>query len=107
MLRADTALSFSTVIERSTLASHARGARKFYEPGTNLTKVTVPFNTDPELYHIGDRVRYRVKDRWLDLDLPSVRIVEKKISIAGAGKAEVTLDLTDFTLPDVDTAGAV
>lgn len=106
-LRADAALSFSTVTERITLASHARSARRFFQPGTNLTKVIVPFNVNPESYHIGDRVRYRVKDRWLDVDLPSVRIVEKKVSMAGAGKVDVTLDLTDFMLPDVDTAGAV
>lgn len=107
-LRFDGHASFSTVSEWSTLASHARRARKFYAPGVNLVTGTVPFaRVNPDVYHIGDRVRYRVKDRWTDLDLPAVRIVEKKMTTSGAGHATVTLDLTDFTYPEVDTGGGV
>jgi len=107
-LRSDGSASYSTVSERSTLSSHARRNRKFYAPGVNLVQGTVPFaKINPDAYGIGDRVRYRVKDRWTDMDLASVRIVEKKISMADAGSATVTLDTTDITLPEVDTGGGV
>ncbi len=107
-LRFDGNASYSTVSERSTLSSHARRNRKFYAPGVNLVTGVVPFDkVNPDSYGIGDRVRYRVKDRWVDMDLAAVRIVEKKMNMSGAGAATVTLDTTDFTLPEVDTGGGV
>lgn len=108
VLRLDGSTSFSTVSERATLASHARRARRFYQPGLNL--VTVQHNLvqiDPDLYSIGDRARLIVKDRWNDIDMASVRIISKDIDTSGAGTVSTVLDLTDDTLPEVDAGGVV
>lgn len=107
-LRLDGGASFSTVSERSTLASHARRSRRFYAPGINL--ITVQHNLDaidPDSYDIGDRGRLILRDRFMNIDQENVRIISKEISTSGAGSVNVTLDLTDDTLPEVDAGGMV
>jgi hypothetical protein len=107
-LRFDGGTSYSTVSEVSTLTSHARRARKFFEPGINLLQVETGLDRiDADSYHIGDRGRLQLEDRWMSLDLPAVRIIEKRIDMSGAGKVVLTLDLSDFTLPEVDAGGGV
>lgn len=108
ILRFDGTASYGTVSERTTLASHARRARRFYAPGINL--ITVWHNMDqidPDSYGIGDRARLIVQDRWHDIDMTSVRIVSREIDTSGTGKVTTVLDLTDDTLPEVDTGGSV
>jgi hypothetical protein len=108
ILRLDGTASYSTVSERTTLSSNARRARRFYAPGINNISITHNFrDIDPESYAIGDRARVIVKDRWTNIDQAQVRIVDKEINTSGAGSVKVTLDLTDDTLPEVDTGGAV
>jgi hypothetical protein len=112
-LRFDGSASYSTVIERTTLASHARRARKFFAPGTNLMKVSHTLgrlnsgDLGAETYGIGDRGRLLTQDRWVDLDLPASRIIEKSVDMSGAGQVTATLDVTDFTLPEVDAGGTL
>lgn len=108
VLRFESNTSYSNVSDRSTLASHARANRKFYAPGTNLLPISLSVSKpDVDSYGIGDRVPLSIHDRWLDLELPAVRIVEKKVSMSGAGHVELTVDVTDYELPEVDPGGAV
>jgi hypothetical protein len=108
VLRMDGSASYSTVSQRPTLSSNARRARRFYQPG--ISNITVSHNMkdiDPESYEIGDRARVIFSDRWATIDRSQVRIVDKEVSSAGAGSVKLTLDLTDDTLPEVDTGGSV
>lgn len=108
LLRFDGGTNYSSVSDVSTLTSHARRARKFYQPGINLMEVELGLDrVDVDSYEIGDRGRLQFQDRWMTLDLPAVRIIEKKVSMAGAGKVTLTLDLSDATLPEVDAGGTV
>jgi hypothetical protein len=107
-LRFEGNTNYNNVEVRSTLASHARASRKFFAPTVNLVTVeTALSQPDVDSYGIGDRTRYFTRDRWESVDVPAARIVEKKVSLAGAGKVTITLDLTDFELPEVDAGGAV
>jgi hypothetical protein len=101
--------NYSTVTNRTTLASHARAERLFRSPKLNLLTVKVTeTNPDVSTYRTGDRGRLILKDRMYDLDLPSVRIISREITPAsGAGVVKLTLDLNDFELPEVDAGGAV
>lgn len=106
ILRLDGSTSFSNIQERTTLASHARAIRRFYEPGTNFLKVThLHDKIDPDSYSVGDRGRVLVQNRFHSFDLPAARIIEKKVSVKG--QTEITLDITDITLPETDTGGSV
>jgi len=108
LLRFDGGTNYSTVSDVATLTSHARKARKFYEPGINLLQIETGLNRiDVDSYRAGDRGRLQLQDRWMELDLPAVRIVEKVVDMSGPGKVKLTLDLTDFTLPEVDAGGSV
>jgi hypothetical protein len=99
--------SHSTVTERTTLASHARRERGFYEPGTQTLQVEVSLgNPDVSTYAAGDRGRLIIQDDWQDIDLPAVRILERKI-MPDELKVQLTLDLADNTLPEVDSGGTV
>lgn len=100
--------NFGSVSVRATLAGHARKARKFYSAGIDLVPVeTTLINPDVDSYSVGDRGRYTSSNRWDTHDHPTVRIVEKAVNMAGAGKVELTVDLTDFTLPEVDAGGSI
>lgn len=98
---------FSNVINRSTLSSHARSLRQFYSQKVSQLQVQVGMD-DPDVtvYTAGDRFPVRYKDRVLDLNLPSVRVVEREVR-PDESVVILTLDLNDFSLPDVDEGGAV
>lgn len=99
--------NYSTVTERTTLSSHARRERRFYEPGTQTLQVEVALtNPDASTYSAGDRGRLLIQDDWLDIDLAAVRILERKI-IPDDLKVQLTLDLADYALPEVDAGGTV
>ncbi len=107
-LRFDGSSSYNTVVERSTLASHARRSRKFYAAGMNLVTVRhLMKQIDPDSYGIGDRARLVLRDRWHSIDMSSVRVISKEIDTSGPGRVTTVLDLTDDTLPEVDTGGSV
>lgn len=108
VLRFDGGTNFGNVVDVATLTSHARRSRKFYEPGTNFLTFDTDLDRIPvDSYQVGDRGRLQWQDRWMTLDLPAVRIVEKKVNMAGAGKVTVTVDLVDATLPEIDAGGSV
>lgn len=103
--------NFSSVIERTTLASHARALRLFYASGKQLLTVKTTLDRpDVDSYGSGDRGSLRLEDPWLNgdsaYDLPAVRIIQKEIDYQ-KGEVTLTLDLDDFELPEVDTAGSV
>lgn len=101
--------NYHTVIERATLASHARAMREYLATRLNTLKIKVSL-TDPPIdnYSVGDRGRLTIKDDWYDFSFPAVRVLERVVSPAeGGGVAEVTLDLTDVEAPEVDEGGAI
>lgn len=108
LLRLDGNASYPSVVERNTLFSHARRARKFYSDGTQTVPVEHNWGQiDPDSYAVGDRGRLQIKDRLTDIDLSAARIVSKEVSNSGAGSVKVIMDLTDYTLPEVDAGGVV
>lgn len=103
-LRLDAATSYQDTSDLATLASHARAEREFYEQRLTLFQFTVTLE-DPYIYgyYQGDRCRLVVQDRWLDIDVDSVRILQREIKPEEeGGVAVLTVDLSDLTLPDVD-----
>lgn len=108
VLRFEGKSSYGSVLDRKVLASHARRSRAFYAPGTNFLPVKHTLGKpDADSYGIGDRGRLVIEDRWADTDLGAVRVIEKSIDTAGAGIVDVTLDLNDYVLPEVDAGGTV
>lgn len=107
-LRLDYSTAFSSVVQRDTLMSHARRIRKFYSEGTQILPLQHNFQQiDPDSYNIGDRGRAQIRDRWTDLDVTAARVLSKEINMAGAGSVSTVLDLTDYTMPETDTGGAI
>jgi hypothetical protein len=99
LLREDVT-NYSSVVNRSTLASHARAERLYYAGGTELFNIQVTTGRpDAATYFAGDRGRLRIKDRWIDWDLPAVRIISKKTKPED-GVVEIALDLNDSVLVD-------
>jgi hypothetical protein len=111
LLMREAKTSYSTVIDRATLTSNARAERQYWALSKNLLTVKTTLDRpDVTSYTVGDRGALRIEDRWLGdaYDLPAVRIIDKKISPGSeGGEAELTLDLDDYTLPEVDTGGGV
>jgi hypothetical protein len=102
--------AYSTVTDRTTLASHARNERLFYANSRELlTIVHAIGQPDEETYTVGDRASVRIEDAWLSdggYDLPAARIVQKKVS-PSKGVVEIVVDLDDYRMPEVDTSGSV
>lgn len=107
-LRMDGSASYNTVVDRVTLAAHARKAIQFYAAGVQLVKGTHTFGEiDPDSYSVGDRGSVLIRDRFLELSAPAARVIEKSISLAGAGSVTFVLDMNDATLPEVDAGGMI
>lgn len=105
VLRLDSATSYQDIGDPTILASHARAERQFYEQTLTLFTFTTTLE-NPYVYDYGrgDRCRLHIKDRWIDIDVDSVRILQREVQPeVGGGIVKVTVDLSDLTLPDVDT----
>lgn len=99
--------SNSSIVNTSTLASNARRERLFRKPGIDQLDIVVNiYQPDVSTYGIGDRVRLVITDRWLNVDLPAVRIVARTIS-PDENQVSLTLDLNDATPPESDAAGSI
>jgi hypothetical protein len=108
ILRLDGNASYPSVSERSTLTSHARRARKFFSSGIETVPISHNWGQiDPDSYAIGDRGRLQLRDRWVNIDEAAVRVISKEVDTSGAGSVSTLLDLTDYTLPEVDAGGAI
>ena len=95
--------NYSSVVEIETLASHARAERAALGVPVDILNLRV----DPSLlqysFDSGDRARLKIRDLWLDLDLPRARIVDTSIAPFDRGQGEavgVAVDLSDLTLPE-------
>lgn len=99
--------NYNSVTDRTTLASHARAERLFYSTPTALLDVQVSSRKpDVDIYGKGDRGRLILQDDWVDYDLPAVRVISRTIDYVKQ-TADLTLDLSDYELPTVDTGGTV
>lgn len=102
--------SYSTVVDRTTLASHARQERQFYASARELLNITHTIGRpDVDSYASGDRAALRLEDSWLvdgGYNLPAVRIIQKSVKPT-EGLVEIVLDLDDGQLPEVDATGGV
>jgi hypothetical protein len=100
--------SYSTVVDRTTLASHARQEREFFASARELLNVTHTLDKpDVDSYASGDRASLRLEDAWLidgGYELPAVRIIQKSVK-PNDGLVDIVLDLDDSRLPETDTAG--
>lgn len=90
-----------------TLFDHAQSERMARNAPVQSVSVTI-LNSGAPLngYSAGDRVRLRILDHWVDVDLAAVRIINRTIS-GGRGTPEqaiLTLDLNDAEIP-TDTSG--
>lgn len=116
LLLTEKVTNYSTVTDRATLASHARAERAVLGTKIALLKIRtveasaqgLSLTSASDTYAAGDRVRLVYSDSVYSLDLPSVRIVERKVApFDGDGTITMTLDLSDLVLPEVDASGAV
>lgn len=100
--------SYSTVVDRTTLASHARQEREFFAESRELLNISHTIGKpDADSYVSGDRAALRLEDSWIidgGYDLPAVRIIQKSVKPSD-GLVEIVLDLDDSRLPEVDSAG--
>lgn len=100
----ETHSNYSTVVERTTLASHARAERSFRSPKLHTLPLQVKMQeVDVTAFSVGDRVRLLYRDEWVTLDLASVRVIERKMMpTEETGLVDVVLDLNDTELPEID-----
>jgi hypothetical protein len=98
--------SYSSVTNPLTLHDHAQAERLVLaEPFDQITLAVKPDNPATWAYGSGDRARIVIKDLWLDIDVPSARIVDRSISPFFRTHGEsmsITVDLSDLKLPDAD-----
>ena len=102
--------NYSSVVERTTLASHARSERLFYNESLTTLQARVEPDALPIMaYRASDRCRVLYRDDMLDLDLKAARIIQRKVSeSAGAvTTVEVVIDVAEDLLPETDAGGTV
>lgn len=94
--------NYSSVVEIATLASHARAERAALGVPVDILNLRIKPELLTTAFDSGDRARLKIKDLWLDMDLPRVRIVDTSIAPFDRGQGEavgVAVDLSDLTLP--------
>lgn len=107
VLRTDQTTTYSGNLSRLNLASYARAERLYR--GDTLSALKFPVRLDsPDMlsYQKGDRCRVVVKDRWIDIDVSNCRILSRDIR-PDQNQADITVNLNDLALPEVDTGGSV
>lgn len=92
---------------RTQLASYARAERQY----SGISVTALSFNTrldNPDInsYQVGDRCRVVLKDRFLNLDVSNVRIIQRDID-PDKNSAKITVNLSDLIIPEADPGGAV
>lgn len=95
--------NWSGVTKRTTLQEHAAQERKYR--GASIQTVTLNVSAvKPDLrnYMTGDRCRLVARDRWIDVDYPGVKIIDRVVrgSKSEGLSASVVIDLNDFEAPD-------
>lgn len=96
--------NYSTVTERTTLASHATAELEFRKLKNNSLIAVTDINTPSvNTYSVGDRSRLIYQDDWYDFDLPAARITQRTIKpYDNGGEVELTFSLSDYELPEAD-----
>lgn len=97
--------SYSSVSLRNTLGEHAIAERRYWAAPMNNLRIRTTLNKPSvTTYGKGDRAKLVYQDDWYDLEYPAVRVIERKVSpfAPGGGAVEVTLDLQDYLLPELD-----
>lgn len=109
MLLRESTRSFSQTTVASTLFEYARGERMSKQADLGSMSVDI----DPDAYRLKDfstgaRTRLTIKDAWYDIDLPSVRIVDRTVSWDRKEGYDITLalDLDDSQEPLEEDASA-
>ena len=95
--------NYSSVVEIATLASHARAERAALGVPVDILNLRIKPELLQTSFDSGDRARLKIRDLWLDMDLPRVRIVDTSIAPFDRGQGEavgVAVDLSDLTLPE-------
>lgn len=101
----ESAHHFDRVTNYNTLGSHARAMREYLGQPYNLFKFTTGLdNPDVHSFTAGDRGRLVIDYDFLSLDVPSVRVLEKRVT-PGNQTVEVTVNLNDLEPPEVDPEG--
>lgn len=97
-------ISFGETRITAQLADHARAEREALEDSVGTVSVDVsadnPVVTD---YFTGDRARLIVRDEWLSVDLPAVKIVDRAVRDEDrntVSQVTLTLDISDKESPD-------
>lgn len=93
LLREDTR-SFSQTTNRTVLFEYARGERLFRQAELGAISADI----DPDAYQlkdydVGARTRLDLRDPWMTVSLPAVRIVNRTVRFSRSNGLEVTLDL--------------
>lgn len=104
LLLTEKVTSYSNTNDRKTLAENARAERLALSLNSGTLEVGVSL-TDPDIttYWKGIRARLQVKDRFLNIDKPNVRVIEVKVKDQdrdSLAKVTLVLDLNDYKLPD-------
>jgi hypothetical protein len=106
VLRSDKVSSYTNVT-RTQLASLARSERT--ASGVSVTALGFNARLDsPNInsYQVGDRCRVILKDRYLNLDVSKVRIIQRDID-PDNNNVKITVNLSDLVAPEVDPGGSV
>lgn len=103
LLRIEGSAAYTSVTKRETVAEYARANRLFYAQGAQTMTVKIPIVAptlpDIETWNVGDRAALRIRDRWVDINLPAVRVLSREIDPT-EGSATLLLDLSDGELPN-------
>lgn len=107
VLRTDVATTYSGGWPRAALAAYARAQRQQRASGLSAITFTVRLdNPDVFSYAKGDRCRFTLRDRFLDIDVKNCRILSREVH-PGANTARVTVNLNDTNVLEVDTGGLI
>jgi hypothetical protein len=95
--------SWSGVVNLPTLSAHAQAERAARNEETTLVSIDVTCES-PDLgtFIVGDRARLIIKDEWMDIDLPYVRIVERTMrprTSDQGNRMTLVIDVADNQMP--------
>jgi hypothetical protein len=92
---------YNSIVNLSTLSSHARAERVFRNAPMELYTFTVNMDDPPVTsYEVGDRGDLRIRDEWVNETYRNARIIQREMMPGeGAGKVKITMDLNDAVLP--------
>lgn len=105
ILLRETVTNYNNGISKiTTLADHARTERIYRSKILQQVALEVAIDKpDFRQYESGDKVRLKVKDKWIDWDFTSVRILDRTMKINRNEEPDIAnllIDLNDTELPE-------